>query len=82
MLVNELKAQKILCLRNGQLMEKKSLWQRFKVTDNKMIRGLLVGTGIGLAMGVALGNWGTGIATGVGIGTALGAGWSQPEKKG
>ena len=62
-------------------MEKKSLWQRFKATDNKMTHGLLVGIGIGLAMGVALGNWGTGIAIGVGIGTALGAGWSQQAKK-
>jgi len=61
-------------------MAKKTLWQRLRLTDNKMAYGLLTGIGIGLAMGAALGDWATGVAIGVGVGTALGAGWSEQAK--
>lgn len=61
-------------------MEKKTLGQRLRLTDNKMAYGLLTGIGMGLAMGVALGDWATGVAIGAGVGTALGAGWSEQAK--
>jgi hypothetical protein len=60
---------------------KQTFWQRLKMADNKMAQGIIVGIGIGLAMGVVFGDWGMGIAIGVGIGTALGAGWTQQAKK-
>jgi hypothetical protein len=63
-------------------MEKKTFWQRLRLTDNKMAYGILIGIGMGLAMGVALDNWASGVAVGVGVGTALGAGWSQQAKHG
>jgi hypothetical protein len=61
-------------------METKTFWQWCKSVDNKMTYGLFIGIGIGLARGVSLGDWGTGIAIGVGVGIALGAAWSLAAK--
>ena len=59
---------------------KQSFWQRLKLADNKMAHGLLVGIGVGLAMGAGFHDWAMGITLGAGIGAALGAAWTEQEK--
>jgi hypothetical protein len=58
-------------------MGKKTFWQQLRIMDNPRLRGMLLGMGIGCAMAVSIGNWGTGIAVGVALGIALGAAWSK-----
>ena len=50
-------------------------------SPNKIGFGLVIGTGIGVTIGVATDNLAVWIGIGVAIGAALGAGWESQSKR-